>query len=131
MVTAHDIIFCLNATNMPGQGACANTILSAINPEYVPGLFSFSTVVTLLGTGSEKEHHLTLTLSHGNEIVGRLEGPVPVLPDSSNLPEEYKGVNLTVNWNNVNFKKEGLYDLSVYCDGAEIGSKEIFVKGKN
>lgn len=131
MATTHDIIFCLNATNMPGQGVCAHTVLSAINPEYVPGLFSFSTIITLLGIDSSKSHNLKLTLSYDNENIAFSGGAVPLFSDESNLPGEYKGINLTVNWNNVEFKRNGLYKLSVYCDDAMIGSKEIYVMGKN
>ena len=36
-----------------------------------------------------------------------------------------------MNWNNVNFKISGSYELTLKLDGQCIGSKSIFVKGKN
>ena len=131
MATVHDIIFCLNATNIGGQGASAHTILSAINPEYIPGLFSFSTIITILGIDTTKEHTLKLVFENDNEPISTAIGPLPILDDQSNLPFQYKGINLSVNWNNVNLKKDGIYKLSVYIDDVELKYKEIYVKGKN
>ena len=37
MANVSDVIFCLRATNIEGQGACATTILTALTPEYIPG----------------------------------------------------------------------------------------------
>ena len=131
MIQVHDIIFCLNSSNVGGQGVCANTVLSAFNPEYIPGLFSFSTVVTIIGIDMSKKHLLKLTFDYNAEIIGEIEGPLPPIDDFSNLPSDYKGINLSVNWNNVNLKKEGDYTLSVYLDGEKLKDKSIYVKGKN
>ena len=129
MAKIYDIIFCLNATNFPGQGACANTILSAITPEYIPGLFTFSVVMTI--TDLLAEHSIEIDFASENDQVVHLEGSIPSIPDNSNLPNEHKGINLTLDWNNINFKEAGLYTLTVKVDGEFIGSKSIFVKGKN
>ena len=130
MARVQDIIFCLNSTNIEGQGASAFTVLSALNPEYVPGLFSFSTIITIIDLDTKKEHLVKLIFGNdGDEAV--VEGNISSFEDLSNLPPEYKGVNLSVDWNNVNFRKEGLYKLAVVVDGVEIDNKTIYVKGKN
>ena len=131
MMQVHDIIFCLNSSNIGGQGVNAYTVLSAVNPEYIPGLFSFSTIVTIIGIDCSKDHVLKLIFYNEEETVGALEGPLTPIDDSSNLPDEYKGINLSVDWNNVNLKKEGSYTLSVYLDGKKLKDKSIYVKGKN
>lgn len=131
MIQVHDIIFCLNSSNLSGQGVSANTVLSAVNPEYIPGLFSFSTIVAIIGIDISKEHILKLVFASDEEVVGTIEGPLPPIDDPSNLPVEYKGINLSVNWNNVNLKKEGNYTLSVYVDDNKLKDKSIYVKGKN
>ena len=126
-----DVVFCLNATNITGQGVCANNILSVLNPEYVPGLFSFSVVIVLLGLDG-KDHNIKIAFKTPTEDDAAVfEGPVPVLPDDSNLPAEYKGLNLTINFNNLDFKISGVYKLQVLIDGDILQEKEIFVKGKN
>lgn len=131
MATIHDIIFCLASTNADGQGASAHTVLSAFNPEYIPGLFSFSTIITILGLDFKTEHILKVSLGREENEIATIEGPVPEVDVSGNLPEEYKGVNFSVNWNNVEFKEEGDYVLSVLLDGEKLGEKHIYVKGKN
>ncbi len=131
MATVHDIIFCLASTNADGQGASAHTILSAINPEYVPGLFSFSTIITLLGLDFKTENILKVSLASEAAEIGSIEGPVPEIDVSGNLPEQYKGVNFSINWNNVEFKDEGKYVLSVFLNGEKLAEKDIYVKGKN
>ena len=93
MMQVHDIIFCLNSSNIGGQGVNAYTVLSAVNPEYIPGLFSFSTIVTIIGIDCSKDHVLKLIFYNEEETVGALEGPLTPIDDSSNLPDEYKGIN--------------------------------------
>ena len=127
----NDIIFCANAVNIPGEGASANTILSAINPEYIPTLYSFSTVITILGYDHSVDHSIRVTFGRDGFDKGTVDGSIPKIIDDSNLPEEYKGVNLAINWNNFDFKSEGIYLLTVEMDGVEIGQKEIYVKGRN
>ena len=51
--------------------------------------------------------------------------------DNSNLPAEYKGLTIAMDWNNVNFKCSGLYKIQIIIDESIVKEKEIFVKGKN
>lgn len=131
MIQVHDIIFCLNSSNVGGQGVSAFTVLSALNPEYIPGLFSFSTIVTIIGIDISKEHVLRLVFENDGETVGLIEGPIPPIDDPGNLPAEHKGINLSVDWNNVNLKREGIYTLSVFVDNEKLKDKSVYVKGKN
>ena len=52
MANVFDIIFCLKATNFEEQGVCATTILTALTPEYIPGLFTFSVINYVLFSSS-------------------------------------------------------------------------------
>lgn len=131
MARVSDIIFCLNSTNLPGQGVCANTILTTIMPDYIPGLFTFSVVITILGVDTSAEHSIVITFSYKDTIIANVEGHIPSMDDQSNLPQEYKGINLSLDWNNINFQEDGEYSLKVVLDGEEIGGKDIYVKGKN
>lgn len=132
MAKISDIIFCLKAQNVEGVGVSADNILTVINPEYIPGLFSFSVVITILDIDSSIPHtFLVQFLNPSNEIVLELPGEVPTLIDNSNLPLEYKGLNLAMDWNNVNFKNSGIYTVKIAIDNTFIGEKAIYVKGKN
>ena len=132
MAKISDIIFCSNAQNVDGVGVSANNILTVINPEYVPGLFSFSVVVTILDLDCSNPNELFVEfLDPTDESVIDINAQVPVVEDNSNLPNEYKGLNLAMDWNNVNFKRSGVYTIKIKIDGELIGEKSIFVKGKN
>lgn len=132
MAKVSDIIFCLRATNTEGAGASASTILTALTPEYIPGLFTFSVIVTLLDITPGEEHTITIDfLDPTEESVVHIESDIPQIEDDSNLPQEYKGLNMAMDWNNVNLKMSGLYTIRIGFDGEVIQEKSIFVKGKN
>lgn len=132
MAKVSDIIFCLRATNMEGSGASATTILTALTPEYIPGLFTFSVIVTLLDIDPDNEHTVAIDfINPSNENVVHIEAPLPRIEDDSNLPQAYKGLNMAMDWNNVNLKVSGLYTIQVKFDGDLLQEKNIYVKGKN
>lgn len=132
MAKLTDLIFCLRASNVQGEGVSADNILSAITPEYIPGLFTFSVIAIILDIDLSKKHKLLIDFCDPEEsIVAHVEGELPEVETESNLPEEYKGVNIALDWNNVNFKRSGLYKITVSIDESIIGEKFIYVKGKN
>lgn len=132
MARVSDIIFCLRARNEDGQGVSADTILTALTPEYIPGLFTFSVILTLVDIDTTVEHQLLVQfISPNGEEVVRVESGLPAIEDHSNLPNEHKGINAAMDWNNVNLKESGLYTIKVLIDGNEVGEKSIFIKGKN
>lgn len=132
MAKVSDIIFCLRATNIEGEGASAHTILSVITPEYVPGLFSFSVIVNLLDIDLRETHHFNISFeSPSDEPILNINGDLPIIDECTNLPQEYRGITMAMDWNNVNFKSSGLYVFKFFVDGELVKKKEIFVKGKN
>lgn len=128
-----DIIFCLKATNSKETGVNADRIVNVLNPDYIPGLFTFSIIVMVLGYDVTQTHLLSLKLSSpSDEQVVVLETTVPSMDgEPSNLPKEYQGITFAIDCNNTNLKSSGLYKLIVSIDGSILGEKEIFVKGKN
>ena len=132
MANVSDVIFCLRATNIEGQGACATTILTALTPEYIPGLFTFSVIITLLDIDSSSGHQLMVDfVSPADENVVHVESPLPAMNEESNLPQKYKGINIAMDWNNVNLKVSGEYTIKITVDGNFLEEKSIYVKGKN
>lgn len=132
MANVSDVIFCLRATNVEGQGACATTVLTSLTPEYIPGLFTFSVIITLLDIDPSTEHQLIVDfISPNEESVVHVESPLPVINEESNLPHQYRGINIAMDWNNVNLKVSGEYTVKITVDGILLREKKIYVKGKN
>lgn len=131
MAKVSNFIYCMNSLTSDTE-ANVMGVLSAITPEYIPGTFSFSVFCSILDL-EEDIHTLNMKFitPDGEEIVN-IEGTIPYKPNlENNLPKEYVGVNISSNWQNVVFKKSGLYKTLVTLDGIDCGTYEIFVKGKN
>ena len=47
------------------------------------------------------------------------------------MPDEYLGVNVAANFQNVDIKISGLYSMDVILDGQSLQKVSVFVKGKN
>ncbi len=127
-----DVIFCLRATNTEGRGACAETILTALTPEYIPGLFTFSVIITLLAADTSEEHCFVVDFdSPSGENVVHVESVLPLVEVNNNLPQEYRGLSIAMDWNNVNLKVSGEYKIKITVDETVVKEKSIYVKGKN
>ena len=127
-----NFLFCLNTNNTNGTNNVTG-ILCAISPEYVPGLYSFAVNFSVLDL-AEGVHNFSLKFSNSNgELVTSIENAtVNYIKDrNSNLPDEYLGVNVAANFQNVDIKISGLYSMDVILDGQSLQKVSVFVKGKN
>lgn len=134
MAKVDNIIFCLRAINTDERGVSANVILSAITPEYIPGQFSFSVIISLLDLDYSSEHFFSIEFEdpNGDKVIEIPNHPLPrEVLNEGNLPNQYKGINIAMDWNNVNLITSGLHVMKFFYDGTEIANKSIFVKGKN
>lgn len=131
MAKVANVIFCLQAHVTDGR-VCADGILSALTPAYIPGLFSFSTVISVLDVSSEVEHLFRVVFKdpEGNTTFN-VSNSFTVQKRTDVLPAEYQGINFTMNFNNIEFKMSGLYKMSIWIDEVLLDEKEIYVKGKN
>lgn len=130
MAYVSNIIVCLNAKN-DENGVCANNILTALTPEYIPGLFTFSVIIALLDIDVSQEHNFIVDFITPDDVsVVHIDGKLPCLEDKSNLPPEYKGVNIAMDWTNVNLKSSGEYKIIFTIDEVTT-EKGIYVKGQN
>lgn len=134
MARVTDLLFALKADEFEGKGISVNNLFSALNPEYVPGLFSFSVVIALLDLDKCGTHFLSVKFLDPNQEetikIDKIQLPVDIKQDG-NLPNEHCGLHICMEWNNVNFKMSGIYTAVVSYDDEEIYKKEIYVKGKN
>ena len=131
MTKIKDVIYCLNAKNEKNDGNTnANGILASILPEYIPGSFSFSTIIVILNFDNKP---CTINAKFYDPDDEKLSETglitLPPQENSYNLPDEYMGVNLSIDWQNVVFKKEGLYKTVIEMDG-ETFTFPIYAKGR-
>ena len=132
MPTIKNFIFCLDVSYNKGKNDIVG-ILPVMTPEYIPGLFSFAVCFTILGM-DEGNHHLALAFKDSSEDVIALIDESEFLYEKdkgSNLPDEYLGVNIAINLQNVNIKHSGIYKMEVVLDSQCQGVFDIYVKGRN
>ena len=138
MATLKNFIYCLNATRTQGTNGAGDMvnamgILSALTPEYIPGAFSFSIILSILDFDTEKKSSVSIILfSPTKEVFNSGEIELPLMPQDSSImiPNEYTGMNLCMDLRNVILEEEGLYTTKVLLDGEEIGKSDIYVKGR-
>ena len=128
MAKTADMIFCLDTEKDPIQGVVAKTILTVIELETIPGSLSFSNIITILDVDTSIEHHIVIQIKETEEVLAKAEINTPVLPILVDLPEEYRGINIAIDWKNINFTNTGVYSLCVYFDEDLIGTRNVFVK---
>ncbi len=107
--------------------------MTAMSPEYIPGLFSFSVNFTLLDL-TEGEHRITINFKNPEKETITTIDNVKLeykKDENSNLPDEHMGVNVAAGLQNVDFKQSGNYSTQVILDGKDMGEFEVFAKGKN
>lgn len=132
MPSIRNFLFCLNTNNSNGTNN-VNGILCAITPEYVPGLYSFGVNFAILDL-TEGAHSLCLKFkdSEGTCVASIGDTPLNYTKDAnSNLPDQYVGVTVAANLQNVDIKHSGIYSMDVILDGTTLGTYGIYVKGKN
>lgn len=132
MAKIKNVIYCLNAKNEKNDGNTnANGILASILPEYIPGSFSFSTIIAILNFDNKP---CTINAKFYDPDDEKLSETglitLPPQENSYNLPDEYMGVNLSIDWQNVVFKKEGTYKTVIEMDGEKF-TFPIYAKGRN
>lgn len=132
MPSIKNFLFCLNSNNSNGANN-VNGIMCAMTPEYVPGLFSFGVNFAILDL-TEGTHNISLKF---NDPTGACIASIEdaslnyTKDDNSNLPDQYVGVNVAANLQNVDIRRSGLFSMDVLLDQVKLGTYEIFVKGKN
>ena len=50
--------------------------------------------------------------------------------EKNNIPNKWKGVNVTLSLNNVVIQSEGIYKTIVFFDGEKLNEKEIYIAKK-
>lgn len=134
-----NFLYCLNAERQQapqGSGDCINAmgVLTVLTPEFVPGLFSFSIIFSILDVDVNSENQIKIVLkdSNGKELVNTQSITMPPVPADGalQLPSKYTGYNLSMDLRNVVFENEGECTTDIYFNNTLLGSHSIYVKGR-
>ena len=117
MARLGNFIYCLNAERVPavnGKGDTINAmgVLSALTLEFMPGTFSFSIIFSVLDADASQRNEIQIIFSKEDTVLidsGVISIPPIESTDNYDLPKEYKGLNMSMDFRNVIFKEEGLY----------------------
>ena len=130
-------LYCLNAERQQspqGESINANGVLTVLTPEFVPGLFSFSIIFSILDIEGSSDSLIKIVFkdNSGNELINTGNISMPPVPteEGIRLPSQYIGYNLSMDFRNVVFESEGEYTTDIYFNDTLIGSKPIYVKGR-
>ena len=139
MAKLTSFIYCLNAERQPsadGKGENLNAVgvLSSMTPEFIPGTFSFSIIFSVLGVDVKETNTIQIVFKN-EDNQSLLDTGVISLPsldgeEGVQLPPEYKGYNMSMDFRNIVFEKNGVYHTEVFANGVLLGSPEIYVKGR-
>ncbi|HBA46225.1 MAG TPA: hypothetical protein DCZ91_00165 [Lachnospiraceae bacterium] len=140
MAKLTNFIYCINAERVAANDGSGNSInaigvMSALTPEFVPGTFSFSIIFSILDMDISGNNTVQIVFSKDGErniLVDSGIIAIPPMPDVDEvgLPNEYKGLNLSMDFLNVIFESEGLYSTSISFNGQLLATNSIYVKGK-
>lgn len=140
MANLTNFIYCINAervSSSDGKGDSINAmgVLSTLTPEFVPGTFSFSIIFSVLDVNVSGNNTIQIIFSKDGEEKGLVDSgiiTIPPMPDNDKigLPNEYKGLNMSMDFRNVIFEVEGLYNTAVFFNGQLLSNNPIYVKGK-
>ena len=140
MANLTSFVYCINAERIPsgdGKGDSINAmgVLSALTPEFVPGTFSFSIIFSVLDVDISVNNTIQIIFSKDGAADALVNSgciTIPPLPENDGvcLPDQYKGLNMSMDFRNVILEQEGLYSTIINFNGELLAKKPIYVKGK-
>ena len=140
MAKLTNFIYCINAERVPandrtGDSINAMGVMSALTPEFVPGTFSFSIIFSVLDVDVSGNNNIQIIFSMDGEKNNLLNTGIITIPPMPNgnevgLPDEYKGLTMSMDFRNVIFETEGLYNTAVFFNEQLLANNPIYVKGK-
>ncbi|HIX23773.1 MAG TPA: hypothetical protein IAA09_02300 [Candidatus Lachnoclostridium avicola] len=141
MAELTNFIYCINAERIPskdGKSDSVNAIgvLSSLTPEFVPGTFSFSIIFSVLDVNISESNTIRITFFKEGEEDNLVDSDVITISplsqdtDEVKLPPKYQGFNMSMDFRNVVFEQEGLYNTKVIFNDHVLAIKPIYVKGK-
>ena len=137
MARLTNFLYCLNSERKQdpkGKGEFINAmgVLTVLAPEFIPGLFSFSIIFSVLDIDPDHESQVKVVFKdEAGKMLADTECITlpPVSMDSDNqLPSKYIGYNLSIDFRNVVFENGGEYKTDIYLNDELLDTVPIFVK---
>ena len=105
--------------------------LQFIGLKYLPTGFSYSICFSIQGFDIERQNELQIVLKNEqNEIVndtGKIILPAVDEKANVSLPENYRGMQMTIDFRNVSFEKEGMHMSELWFNDKKLGEYPIGV----
>lgn len=100
---------------------------SVLRPQYIPGAFSFGLAVGIIGVDTNVQNiaRFKITNPGGTVIHDSGDSVFPPIGINDPMPKEYQGFMLTLDIRNLPIEEEGVYTISLFINGANIGSMGI------
>lgn len=137
-----NFIYCLKANRKEGaiakkQGIIdALGVMSVIKLDKLPVHFSFSIIFSVLGVNTAVKNSIRVIFKKcdsGKALVDTDEQVLPARPveeGAIGLPDEYRGVNISMDLLDITFEEDGLYCTEVFFNNTSLGENSIYVKSK-
>ena len=137
MATISSFMLCESSQKLPnGQGGIVQQLIgpvTTLRPQYIPGNYSFSSSVGVIGLDMQKDNSMRFVLKapSGDMLNDLGEAPLPVAAPDNVLPKEYGGFVACIDFRNVVIPEPGVYSLEVHINGELIGTKDIPIYGRS
>ncbi len=125
-------ILCDSVNNMPlPDGNSVPTLINpqvVLKPQFIPTTFSFGFSVGILDMKPDIQNKVKLLIMDPEESKTVQDlGEIEIYPGliGQNQPDSFSGCTITASVQNVPIEKQGVYKLSVFVNGQNIGSKDI------
>lgn len=118
-----------------GNKLSLNNPFIVFRPLFIPSQFSFGVVMGIIGLDFEEKQNLQVKFSSPNDDVILDTGVIDLdlaltIPDKeSNLPPEFRGAIMNLNFRNVPLRVEGIYRSDVFINSELLGQFPIMTKG--
>lgn len=135
------VSFFLYCDGVQAQGALPQMSINVLNPKivftpmFIPGQYSFSVVIGIVGLDVEEEDHkyqYIFSGPNGEEIInsGEFMTQRPI-GNPFKLPPDKRGGMISLDFKNVIMNENGVYSSEIICDKESLGKYPIYVKGMN
>lgn len=133
MAKIDNFIYCLNVDRAPENQniVIIKGISCSLSPDFIPGNYTFAIAFSVLDI-DEGEHNIKIQfVNPQEEVVANVDDiKIIYVHEKNNIPNKWKGVNVTLSLNNVVIQSEGIYKTIVFFDGEKLNEKEIYIAKK-
>jgi hypothetical protein len=99
-----------------------------ISLRQIPSIFSFSVLCSIVDVGVGNHNIVMQFINPSGETLVNIDSVIPYeSKENMEKPQNYSGINISSNWQNVMIDEPGQYRTVVKFDGIDCGTYEIRV----